>query len=600
MPHPSGAAPDRRTVRLDLSNNALATPATPVQDDSTVLRTPRSVHEEYRILRKIGGGGMGVVYLARDKRLGRHVAIKRLTPSEGDDSLEKRFMREARAIASLNHIHIVHVYSLGEDKDGPYIVMEYVPGPKPDPSGHTPNPPCSLADMVHRDGQLPLDAALDLVIKVCRAMVYAHGASVVHRDLKPANILVDESGEPKVVDFGLARVSESSDKPLTMPGEKMLSLGYGAPEQEMDASLADERADVYALGAVLYFCITGKNPRYFRPNDVPEVLRLTIEKALETDRDERWETVEGFMAALMLIKAPEESKLSTAKSTWRCKWCDTVNPILIRYCGECGWDGGTVCAECGSEQRFGIQFCGVCGADAKEYENAIALRNDLQQHMEEHDFPLVLQKENQIASFSPKGLNGRRLIEAIHDLGQQAGASLRRRSQLIHEIESEREKRNFETVRRRIEEYRSISVDDRFDDLLAQLDGLTLERDLTRLESAAKNRDWDYVKRNGDLLLASVGKESDQVAKLVTRARWSILGIKSLHVMGIALAILLVYLFSAAPIARIVGPIRMGRATMRIYYAPAAYFTDSTLLGGALRINEHIWGVKREQEASGI
>lgn len=131
--------------------------------------------------------------------------------------------------------------------------MEYVPGPPENSPNRTPPLPFSLADRVHRNGALPVSEALDLIMKVCGAVEYAHGCGVIHRDLKPSNILLNESGEPKIVDFGIARTMGAEHDRLTLPGDKMLSLGYGAPEQETDASSADERADIYGLGALLYF-----------------------------------------------------------------------------------------------------------------------------------------------------------------------------------------------------------------------------------------------------------------------------------------------------------------------------------------------------------
>jgi len=574
----------RKTVRLKIPTRLQARDT----EESTLMRASSSLHEDYRILDKIGGGGMGVVYLAQDHRLGRYVAIKRLGDDDGEmHQLKERFFREARAIAALNHIHIVHLYSLGEDRDGPYIVMEFVPGPKASPNGSGPNPSYTLADRVHREGPFPLDAALDLIVKLCRAMVYAHGCDVVHRDLKPTNVLLDESREPKIVDFGLARIDDSAAEPLTLPGEKMLSLGYGAPEQEVDASLTDARADVYGMGALFYFCITGKNPRYFRPNDLPEVVRMPIVKALETERDKRWASIEAFMSALMLVKAPEDSKLSTAKTTWRCKWCDTVNPVVIRHCGECGWDGLAMCLECASELRFGVQYCGVCGADAKAYEAASRLRQELVQHNEECDFALVLQKEKQIATFNPKGLSGRRLIEQVHELGQQAGASLRRRSELGREIEREREKQNYERVHDYIVEYDALATDAAYEELGSTLDALTLERDRERLRGAFRAQQWDYVWRNGARLLEGIGKDDSVIATLTKKAGRYLVFKRVARISGIVLVVLFVYLLSAAPVYRLAG-----RTTAPLYrnvYGLARYFQLRTLFAWPLRGYAGIW-----------
>ncbi len=558
-------------------------------EDSTVFRpnaTP--LDAEYEIIDKIGSGGMGVVYLARDRKLGRFVAVKRLNvASLASEPLRDRFLREARAIASLNHIHIVHLYALGEDQQGPFIVMEYVPGPKPPSMENRPAEPFSLADRVHREGPLPLDAALDVVIKIGRAIGYAHGCAVIHRDLKPSNVLLDACGEPKVVDFGLARVSEPSARPLTMPGEKMLSLGYGAPEQEADASLTDERVDVYGLGALLYFCITGKNPRYFRQNDVPEVLRMPIVKALETDRDSRWETVGAFLTALALVKSPEQSKLSFARPTWRCKWCETVNPVVIRYCGSCGWDGGTACKECGSELRFGIQYCGVCGADAKAYEQATDLLHELQRHREARDFSYILQKEKQIAAFNPMGMNGRKLVERVNELGQEAGSALRRRVALTDAVEREINERNYEQVREYIDEYNRLSPESGFDDIARSLGAMTLERDRERLRQAVRRGQWEYTERNARELLDGLRGDHPDIEAMLRLARRHLLARRVTWRVGGAMLAFGVYLLTAAPVYRLMGHPAGG--IFPIVYAPAAYVQRSTVLRAPLDAYAHIW-----------
>ena len=235
-----------RTIRMDTTDlPPPGKPKAPVDAPETILS------DQYELLEKIGDGGMGVVYLARDRKLARFVAIKRLHRSAlTRANLRERFFREAKAIAALTHVHIVHVYGLSDDHHGPYIAMEYVAGPREYSPDKTPPRPFTLADLVHRKGPLSLGRAMDLILKLCDAVGYAHENGVIHRDLKPSNVLLGEDGDPKIVDFGLARRTSPEDSQLTVPGERMLSLGYGAPEQEMDASLSDERADVYGLGAL--------------------------------------------------------------------------------------------------------------------------------------------------------------------------------------------------------------------------------------------------------------------------------------------------------------------------------------------------------------
>lgn len=556
------------TVRMTIP------PASETAGNSTVYRRmdAAALESQYQLIDKIGDGGMGVVYLARDRRLGRVVAIKRLNAHcLSEPHLKERLFQEARAVASLNHIHIVHIYALGEDAGGPFIVMEYIAGPKSDPPGRKPSPPFTLADRVHREGPMALDLAIGLVEKLCRAIEYAHSCGIVHRDLKPTNILLDESGEPKIVDFGLARVRTGQVTPLTQPGEKMLSLGYGAPEQEADASLADERADVYGLGALLYFCITGKNPRYFRQNDLPEVLRMPIVKALETDREQRWTDVKSLRTALMMAQTPNDTTVSTGKVTWRCKWCDTVNPTLIRFCGKCGWDGGEFCAECGSESRFGTQYCGVCGADAKAYETARRVLEQMQLNIERKEFALVGQEEHHISGFRPQGANGRRLVEQVRELGEKACTALRRRTALRAEIEREMQAHHYEQVRKYIEEYDTLAFDGDFDEMGKSLDRLQFERDVERLRSAVDAGHWDYALRLGSEIAARPSADADL---LRLRVRRHFRRRRSLRWATAVLVIFSLYLASAAPLYRLgmTGP------SFRVVMGPVVWMRTNTFL----------------------
>ncbi len=580
---PTPSSDITQTVRMTIR------PETAGGGGATVYRRmdAAALESQYQLIDKIGDGGMGVVYLARDRRLGRMVAVKRLNAKcLSDPHLKERLFQEARAVASLNHIHIVHIYALGEDADGPFIVMEYIAGPKAAGQERKPSPPFTLADRVHREGPLALDLAIDLIVKLCRAIEYAHSCGVVHRDLKPTNVLLDESGDPKIVDFGLARVRASEEAPLTQPGEKMLSLGYGAPEQEADASLADERADVYGLGALLYFCITGKNPRYFRQNDLPEVLRMPIVKALETDREQRWTEVKALRTALLLAHAPNDTTVSTAKVTWRCKWCDTVNPTLIRFCGKCGWDGGEFCAECGSESRFGTQYCGVCGADAKAYETAVRVLERMRLNMERKEFALVGQEDHQISGFRPQGVNGRRLVEQVHELGENARAALRRRGVLRSEIARELEVLNYEQVRQYIEEYDRLAFDGAFAETAKTLDRLQFQRDVGRLREATGAGHWRYAQRlAGEMAMA--GQASPEADILQARIRryfrrqW----------LGRAAAWVLVgsvlYLLAAAPHHRWAGH----DSGFRLLMEPAMRMHGHPLLRMPLEAYARFWGV---------
>lgn len=150
------------------------------------------VEDRYEHLRLLGQGGMGLVYLARDTLLNRHVAIKRLADGMvGDSLLVKRFLTEAQAVAALNHPNVVQVYDYGSDQDGPFLVMEYLPGG-------------SLADRC-RFAPLQVEEAISITCQLCDALTEAHDRGIIHRDIKPENVLFTEGGHPKLADFGLAK-----------------------------------------------------------------------------------------------------------------------------------------------------------------------------------------------------------------------------------------------------------------------------------------------------------------------------------------------------------------------------------------------------------
>src|SRR5688500_2926615 len=203
------------------------------------------ISERYRLDEKIGSGGMSSVYRAFDPTLERWVAIKLMHRdiSHDPDQLE-RFRREARAVARLNHPHVVTVIDYGQDDDHPYIVFEYVEGE-------------NLKDRIRRQGRLPVDEAVAYAIEIGRALQCAHSNKLVHRDVKPQNVLIDAEGRAKVTDFGIARSLESEG--LTATGRVLGTTDYVAPEQALGEETTGQ-SDLYSLGICLFEMLTGDVP----------------------------------------------------------------------------------------------------------------------------------------------------------------------------------------------------------------------------------------------------------------------------------------------------------------------------------------------------
>jgi serine/threonine protein kinase len=278
----------------------------------------------YRILSQLGVGGMGVVYEAEDTNLGRHVALKFLTPAmSGDESLIQRFQREARAASALNHPNICTIHGIEQSGTDQFIVMELLDGE-------------SLADLIRR-GPVALTNLLTLAVQIVDALESAHSKGIVHRDLKPANIFVTSRGQAKILDFGLAKIDKKGAEKsamvtairadeLTSAGTTVGTIAYMSPEQAR-GQVTDTRTDLFSLGAVLYQMATGVLPFQGDTSAVvfesilnreppaiteinpalPAELNRIINQALEKDRDLRFQSATDLKTALKRLQRDLDS-----------------------------------------------------------------------------------------------------------------------------------------------------------------------------------------------------------------------------------------------------------------------------------------------------
>jgi eukaryotic-like serine/threonine-protein kinase len=245
----------------------------------------------YRLDAQIGTGGMSTVYRAFDTVLERQVAIKLMHREIASDSDQlERFRREARAVAQLNHPHIVTVIDAGEDEAMPYIVFEYVEGE-------------TLKDRIRRYGRLPIQESIAYAIEIARALGVAHERGIVHRDVKPQNVLVDEEGSAKVTDFGIARTLDQEG--LTADGRVLGTTDYVSPEQALGHPVTGQ-SDLYSLGIVLFEMLTGDVP--FKGDNQVAVAMKHVREQLPDVQVRRPEVSNALAAVLEKATAKETEK----------------------------------------------------------------------------------------------------------------------------------------------------------------------------------------------------------------------------------------------------------------------------------------------------
>ena len=305
---------------IELSEKGPPAPAENPRAPAPALIPGTVLAGKYKILEEIGRGGMGVVYRARDTHLDRFVAIKVLAAEKTSDSgRRQRFTQEARSASSLQHPNIITVHDIAGEAGMDFIVMEYVTGK-------------TLGDLIPRRG-MPLGAALKCAVQIADALAAAHLAGIVHRDLKPGNVMVTEEGRVKILDFGLAKLTENiggvedmatrTMKPATEEGTILGTTAYMSPEQA-EGKKVDTRSDIFSFGAVLYEMITGQRafqadtqvstlaailnaePKPFDA-DTPNDLQKLIHRCLRKEPARRFQHMADVKVALEELRDESES-----------------------------------------------------------------------------------------------------------------------------------------------------------------------------------------------------------------------------------------------------------------------------------------------------
>ena len=312
----------------------------PPAEDQTLAALRRALGGTYDVERQLGAGGMGSVYLGRDRTLDRAVAIKVIAPElAATAALRERFLREARTVARLRHPNIVAVYAAGESEGVLYFVMEYVPGE-------------SLRDRLARAGRYDDAGAVTALRDLARALAYAHGQGIIHRDVKPENVQLDaESGRAMLMDFGVAgAISGGGDERMTGTGFVVGSPRYMSPEQAAGERELDGRSDVYSLGLVGYEMFAGEPamaggsaasiimrqiterpaPLVTRNDHVPPAVAAVIERALEKKPEDRWATAGDMADALESGVGTRDSVVGVTKASPRSPGPESRQPAKKR------------------------------------------------------------------------------------------------------------------------------------------------------------------------------------------------------------------------------------------------------------------------------
>ncbi len=320
MPIPSNTPSSTYSVAPDGVNETCA--ESPAANETRAEGPKESEHAgrvslgKYRLLKKVGSGGMGAVFQAEDSERGRIVAIKILPKDKAKNpTLVKRFKAEAQAAANLSHDNIVQVYGAGEAEGYLYISLEFIEG-------------TDVQELVTKHGVLPVKRSLDIIRQMGRALDHTGTMNLAHRDIKPSNLLIRPDGLVKLTDLGLARfIDEQTETSITCAGYTVGTVDYMAPEQARNSKAADVRSDIYSLGCSWYFMLTGQppypegsvtnkisahalnpipDPRLIN-RDVPESVVMVLNRMLAKKPEDRYQTGRELLADLRAVVQSREN-----------------------------------------------------------------------------------------------------------------------------------------------------------------------------------------------------------------------------------------------------------------------------------------------------
>ena len=271
----------------------------PAPSTSLAVQVGTLIAARYEVVQPLGEGGMGLVFRAWDKDLGRDVVLKFIRPELADQpGMVERLMEEATAVARLNHPHVVTLHNREADQHGKFLVLEFVDGPN------------LLQLLKQSGGKLSVEQAVRYIEQVGSALQAAHDANILHRDVKPSNVLINQADIAKLADFGLARISDG--RGLTQAGDGPGTPVYMAPEQHHNPPTVSRLSDQYSLAATLYQLVSGRTPLRIREQAIPESMRDVLLRALEEEPQDRFPSVAEFIKALRRGNTTEPSRVDAS------------------------------------------------------------------------------------------------------------------------------------------------------------------------------------------------------------------------------------------------------------------------------------------------